>query len=108
MVAMDIDGDGLDEILASEPLYSDYDLRMVEIGRVVVIGVNNVTDELEVSLLNYNIPFCEITMETREIFDLSFESNFTILYLGSFQFHISRSSSILKIRDSYDSNRRSR
>ena len=54
MVAMDIDGDGLDEILASEPLYSDYDLRMVEIGRVVVIGVNNATDELEVSFVKIN------------------------------------------------------
>ncbi|KAI6660329.1 Integrin alpha [Oopsacas minuta] len=48
MVTADIDGDGLDEIIASEPLYSDFELRLIEIGRVLVIGVNNVTNQLEV------------------------------------------------------------
>ena len=51
LLAVDINGDGLEEILASEPLYSDLESRIVEIGRVVVIGVNNVTNELEVSVV---------------------------------------------------------
>ena len=49
LLTTDLDGDGLEEILASEPLYTDFDLRMVEVGRVVVFGINKTSNELEVS-----------------------------------------------------------